>query len=1326
MRWLVPSLACLALAAGEPLTLTPWDVRKDAGELLDEIARASGDPAELLTRAQALCLEHGHELVTTAPSEAAPIAYALSLRLAAAGLSERFATTLAPAAERRLADLASRGGDAAAWATLARSVPGTPAAVRAWRLAADLAWDHGLIRLYQDAAPGAGEAADGGRKARLAAATALLATPAPSLPESLDGLDTMWRIALDRPATANATPNATPNRRRSRVAAPIGRPGAAACGDGAIAISDGQSLQVIDHLVGTQLGARTPLGNRPMPGHVARPEPVAGGAVSVGLADGRLVVACVDAAGSERWRHAGALDGVDAVGAPVALDALVAVPYRVVIEDRRELHVLAISARDGRVAWDTSVGQLSTPGWGGENPAAPTLARHARGLVVCSNAGTFALLGSDGGVSRLWTYPTRPDLEIEGGRRGRRGLAASDGATAVATPADHPGLVLVLGPADQTPRAYRGDGADGDVLAVQGGEALLAGRQVVLVDTTHLRLRWTAPLRLPEAQGLLSAGAALVAGTDQLALLARSDGTMRSGRALGEAAALTVGDGVLILADTANVRGFGDASAFLARLREAAAGAGTDPRPHAALGAVLAGRGETAGALAAWRTALALGSGPAIAERMARLLRVRLAGATATATDAGGAADAIGQLAALAPILPGVTDEVRLWRGRLAVSSGDHAGAHCHFAAVLAAKDRLLPLPEGLSVSLHLLAEAGATRVGGPPWRTLLNPAPPPPPRSGAWRVPARVRGRAVISGGLVCAFADGLLRAWRLGDGSEAWRRRPQRALLGVQPWREPATDGVSIQVLPGSAGEAAGLHDGDVLLALNGEALRDFNDDLRPRVLALGGGAPFTFRVRGADRAEREIRGHLGGEPVEPLASDGDIILARTTMALAPGRTDLRIFAIDALTGADLWAHALSHDEDVLTRTVPLLVGGVTVAADGPDLVGIERDGAIRWRLAGRAELLAQAKLLGRCLWLPTSAGEAVLLDPGNGRELARIPTVDDEAPVLGAATLAVRAADGRVAVWDLANGRLLGRSTEAARPLVLRSDGLLALDGRARPVVLDAQTGSVRRVIADAPVELSSIGDSLAFLTLAGAERRSLTAVALDGLLPGWSFDLPPGLEVEALRPTQDGVLAILREGTRTWGLSLDGRGQPQAVAGWATDPGGDATPLGDAVLVVETQALRVLHPGLPAAPPALRCAILDPAKNLRQAVGEIVPAWSQTTGPAVAVARHGIHLVVAVRSAGGEHVLRLGDGGGTISLDAVRAMIAPGGLRLAIPGSWTLAEQWTTADPDGGPLVWSSWAPLPSRASGAPLAVLLDERDGLPWWLTTGWQRILDPP
>ena len=1320
---LVPTLAAAILATGEPLTATAWDVRKDATELLDEIARSHGEPGDVLVRAQAMIAAHGSELVSLSPTEAAPLAVAIAVRLQAAGLSERFAAEIGPGAERRLAELIAASAGPGELVSFARGVPGTNAAVKAWQRAADLAWDRGLLRLHGEAAMAAGSV-EAGRVARLTAARSLLSGSPSQLPATLDGLDAMWRIATEVQAKAVAQP-ANGNRRRNRQVAAAQRPGAGLCGAGAIAYADGQSLTVVDHLVDVQQGARIALGDRPLPPYVSRPEAVPGGAVAVGVSEGRILLVCADAAGTERWRHSGETDGVDAIGAPVALDSIVAVPYRTAGEDRLELRLLAVSTRDGHPLWDIVIGHLATPRWGSDNLAPPSAARHARGLMVCSNAGALALVGSDGTVRRLWSYPTRNDMEMEGTKRGRRGLSAGDGRTAVATPADHAGLVLVLGADESTLKAYRGDGADGDVLAVENGEALIAGRQIALVDVTKLSLRWTAPLRLPEAQGLIGSENMLVAGTDQLALLKRSDGTMTSGRALESPAAVSAADGVLILAESAAVRGFGDAAAFLTRLRETAAKSGDDPRPHAALGAVLAGRNEIDAALASWTRALELGAGPGIAERTARLLRARIETGGPTATTA------LQQMAGLDRHLPGIGDEVHLWRGRLAEAAGDKATASGHYAAVLTAPDRLLNLGDGITISSRVLAGSGLARCGGPPYRILTTPAAMAPSQAGStWSTPARIRGRAVIAGGTVCAFADGLLRAWSLTDGSRLWQRKPQRALLGVTAWREKAEDGVAIAVLPGSAGDAAGLIDGDVLLSLNGTAIRDFDAQLRPMVAQLGGGTAFTFQVRGKNAIVRTITGNLGGEPIEPIASDGSIILARTTMALAPGRSDLRVFAIDARTGADLWSQVLSQDEERLARSLPVLAGSITVAADGPDLVGIDHAGTVMWRHSNRSELLAQASMLGRCLWMPTAVGDGVVLDPANGAELARVPAADGEPPALSGSLLAVRSADERIAIWDLATGRLRCRTVDPARTLTLRSDALLALDTRNRPVVIDIQNGSIRRVLYDAPCEAQSISADQAFLAVAGADRRTILAIDLDGCVTRWSLDLPPGLEIEALRPAGgNGLLAVLREGTRTWGLLLDDRGMPTAVTGWPTEPGGDATPLGTSAVIVDGSNIRILTPAPSVAPPALACVKLDPAKPVRTAMNEVLPklAWQGTQGPSIAAAKHGPLLILALRGLVGDTPLRLADASGPIAMDASRSMVSPGGTRLAVPGGWSLAEHWTIPDPSGGPsIAMSAWAPLPSHAPGTPVVVLMGDHPTQPWWLASNWTRITDAP
>jgi hypothetical protein len=362
-----------------------------------------------------------------------------------------------------------------------------------------------------------------------------------------------------------------------------------------------------------------------------------------------------------------------------------------------------------------------------------------------------------------------------------------------------------------------------------------------------------------------------------------------------------------------------------------------------------------------------------------------------------------------------------------------------------------------------------------------------------------------------------------------------------------------------------------------------------------------------------------------------------------------------------------------------------------------------------------------------MPASGGDGLLLDPATGAELAIIPAVATDTPaVISGDSIAVRHTDDRVGVWDLARGRLRCRTAAPARPLALRQDAILVLDARGRPQVFDGSTGALRRNLSEAPAETWAVGERLAVLALAGAERRSLVGIALDGLVLRWSLDLPPGLEIESLVVGASGPLARLREGTRTWALQLDEAGIPVAVGGWNAEATGEAVPLARGALLSTPGEMRIQLPGLPPAPGALRCAVLDATKPLREAVGEALPrlAWSAEAGPALALVRHGAQLVVLVRSAQPETTLRVVDPAGAVAVDAARALVTGGTTKLTIPGGWTLGERWTI--PGSPAIAVSTWTPLPSRATGSPLAVLLDEHAGVPWWLLGGWIRVLDPP
>ena len=203
-------------------------------------------------------------------------------------------------------------------------------------------------------------------------------------------------------------------------------------------------------------------------------------------------------------------------------------------------------------------------------------------------------------------------------------------------------------------------------------------------------------------------------------------------------------------------------------------------------------------------------------------------------------------------------------------------------------------------------------------------------------------------------------------------------------------------------------------------------------------------------------------------------------------------------------------------------------------------------------------------------------------------------------------------------------------------------------------------------------------------------------------------------------------------RVGAFALAHAGLCSAVVGMAEAAGAGYWPVlivGNAAIIVDGTNLRVLAPGLAAAQPPLRCLALDGAKPVREAVTAGIPAltWSTGKAPNLAAARHGPHLVLAIRGLTADTPLRLAEAGGPIALDASRAMVNAAGTRLAIPGGWSLAEHWTMPDPSGGPAIAISvWAPLPSRAPGTPVAVLMGDHPVQPWWLAGAWTRLTDTP
>jgi hypothetical protein len=218
---LIPLLTALAAAclaapgfAVEPSVATPFDVRHDADELLDDLQANRGDAGALLERVHHLIATHGNSMISKGEL-CAPLAEVFAQRLEALGLGQEFARTYAGIAERRVREALAAGAGEADLRLLALSFPGTEASRRLWRLLANRAWDGGRLGLYLDYAAHDGERDDRVLAERIAAARRMLAPPAVGeLSASLDGLEEMWRIDADtgpaRPAPGPPPPRAHP------------------------------------------------------------------------------------------------------------------------------------------------------------------------------------------------------------------------------------------------------------------------------------------------------------------------------------------------------------------------------------------------------------------------------------------------------------------------------------------------------------------------------------------------------------------------------------------------------------------------------------------------------------------------------------------------------------------------------------------------------------------------------------------------------------------------------------------------------------------------------------------------------------------------------------------------------------------------------------------------------------------------------------------------------------------------------------------------------------------------------------------------------------
>lgn len=1390
-------IAPLAWSA-EAQVATPFEVRKEAQELFDDLAKrgtAGGDDAALLERTQQLMARHGERLIEVpgAPGAALPLAEALTTRLRELHLFERFVGTYSPLAERKLP---ASGGTDAELLELTRSYPETPAAATAWKRLADRAWDSGRIGAYLSSAVQAGDglAADAaasaapaataaaGRGRRVNEARTLLTQPMAAPPATVAGLEEMWRIPLDLRATPSKSANRQP---RGDQRLPVARIGLSRAVGDLVCGSDGQRAFVIDHLIGQLQAPLVAVGNTALLRRQCVPTVMRDGFAAVGVQDVKgLVLVGIGHDGHELWRTASPAIGFNPlVSAPVAADRIVAVAMVVSDDEAADLRVQGFRQADGKLIWDVLVARLAGHRpwmFSGDQAYAliPSLAVLDGRLLVLSNSGVIARLGTDGDLQRVWTYRKAGAdanlLDDNAQGPARMGAIISDGMVAVATPADLPGEVLILR-GGAAPVAYRGDGAKGEVLAVGHGMAYLAGARLVGLDLDHRQSRWDAPvpgtgakggtnpaaINGAELQATLGRQSLVVAGRDSVVVYDPLNGAVRDSRLLERPLGITAGDQTLVLAadgdGTAYCASWGGTTSVVELLTNAAKADPHDIRSVVALAGIAAARNQTDTALTWYDEAFRRGAGTEYAQQAAVLLRRRLDLAQGAAWD-----PLLARFAALVARDPSLALEAAWWRARQLEANGSLQAAATIYADIRdrAAPTALLTLRDNLVEQLGTLAACGLARCGDRralPWNNL--PATARDSLRQPWQIAAR-RGRtSLLSGGLVVGYADGVLTANRISDGGEAWWRKPQRPLLGVRSRNEQPEKGIAVDIMPGTSAAAGGLQTGDILLRFNDQEIRSFTTDLVPAVLALKVRSPFTAEVL-RDGKTVNLHGTLGGEMVEPLAINQRTVLVWPTTfgpgipgGMPPGMLPaglpgarpegLWLAAVDLATGTELWRHAVPPATLDDSPARPLLTPtDLVVLADGGDLVALPAHApspevAPVWRLQGQAPLLRDARLMpGGLLWLPDLGhDQGMIIDTASGRLVVRLPMDGSDLPILLDADCFARRDDNVLTCWDLGFGRLRWRAPGFTRLLAARGDTLWAVNTAGQLAALDRFAGTVRRLYGEWNGVLEGrVADEHLYLHVSpAANSHALACLSLVGGAVLWTQPLPA--DISSLEPTAEGIGCVLappRADNPPRAADKAAQNEPAVALAFTTagdllrvvtlnGPPGTAQArfLDGGLLIAEPDGLRGVLGTLPADPAPVPSVAADDPENLRwQNVGRARYALAPGTGG------RGYDLWVEVTDE--PLTIRLGQLGPVVDDGEYRLLFPINPQAVPAVPAAIIPERQSTVE---GRLRWKMALPVTLFARGGlPWQIRATSgSDGstAPWWLRSAWRTIVTP-
>ena len=1382
-------LACGAVAALEPVVATPYEVRHEVQELLDDLANQRGDKAALIDRVQVALIKHG-DLLLVRSGAAMPIAETLTAALKTAGLEKDFIQIFSPVAERRLANLTTAHASADELRRLALGYPGTTAARAAWRMLADRAWDAGALAAFSGYARLAQDESEPRRSPRLTAASAL-ALPASGSPPptNLRGIEELWRFDMGEP-----TLESRPKIRRS----PAGDhleivPGF----DELSALCDGYRLCLFDHVIGRVQGEIHLLGNLPLSSSQIRPVVLRDGFAALGILDEQVHVVALDLGGRVRWQQSLISGDRSVVSSLVRIDDLVAFASATVTRNGADLgadlHVIALHADTGKKAWDALVARLPA-----SRPMAmmvaelaaapPSLALVGDALVLCANDGLLARISAHGAVQRVWSYPSiYDDLNtLVPARAGARsGTIISDGRTAVAAPADSPGTILVMNPGDDLPRPYTGDNASGEVVDVRDGVALLVGRRATLIDLSTLRPRWTIPLEGDgPLRGCLGEGRVLLAGRGRMTLLNASDGSLLAQRdTLDKALSLAVVDDAMVIVQGWNVQGLGRGESFLERLSAAAAKEPNDYRPLIALASLFEARDDRSRAFDCLEQALGRGAPQEYAERGARLVRrdLELAAGNILAFP-----PMLARMERIAKYERRLDTELSWWRGRHAELTGNRELAATQFRAVLAAPPRHMQLASRLEADAHTLAACALARLGAaatPAWCGDIS-IPKPDAKPGApWQLTCHPSQRFVLADEWIVGLNDGLLSARRLINGSEVWWRQPGRALLGVTwqglfiadaeadvdvvgennqpadpvlepnlnpPPRNQQIRGLMVEVLPGSAADAAGMRTGDRLLALNDKPTTDFERDLRSVVTAMSPRTPFTLDIeRGKER--KKLHGTLGGELVEPIASgNGLVLLWPLTFLPGPGTRSLSpegmwFSAHELASGRELWRWSLPPISRVPDHgpIAPLLTAqGLVITQDGGDVVALDstrlgpEGPAVRWRLSGAASGLAHLRHISpQLLWLPLGGQNRIgLVDLETGTMRFLLPVSAGATALVDHGEIVLRDSDGKMALWDLTLARQRWRGESCIALLAFSGDGLLVLDDKRRPVLIDRINGSRRRVIDDwTIIEDWQVSADTVLVHGRREGRQSLASIAIPGATVRWEAFLPQRAEIKTLFIGADSTGCVIGDDhERDSILLFDASGTPRSAL--RLNPGETMLALlsEGGVLLRGPNSLRCVSATLPVPPAALPAPVAEPAGDLATTAVAVLPRliWQEVGKARYAVAHCKNALLLFADLPPGSPPLEIlvSDAAPAIEAAGAPVRFTPDGpIFTALLGSWRFGGTARLDAPQGTRRDCVRLDPPPERLPAAPLTLraacgTATDAAEAPWWLHRAWREI----